>query len=83
MSDALWLVVRAFVQVAPVAASTYFVSHDRMHYATAAGFLISTLWWLNASSAARKPGMRWALVYGTGAAMGTYCGQEFARWFAN
>ena len=79
MPDVLVLFARGFLQVAPVAASTYFVSHDRLHYATVTGFLISFLWWQNAGAAAHLVGLPWALVYASGAALGTWAGQWMAK----
>lgn len=79
MTDALLLVARGFIQVAPVAASTYFVSHDRLHYATATGFLISVVWYTNVGTAAHLLGWRWACLYACGAACGTWAGQRIAK----
>ena len=76
---ACWLFLRAVVQVAPVAASTYFVSHDRPLYAVAVGWWISFVWWWNAGSAAQLTGLGWACTYATGAALGTWIGQLAAR----
>ena len=79
MLDILTLVLRGFFQVAPVAASTYFVSHDRPTWAVGTGFLISLLWWTNAGTAAHLSGLGWACAYATGAALGTWAGQRGAR----
>src|SRR3990167_4997924 len=62
MFDVLALVLRGFFQVAPVAASTYFVSHDRPTWAVGTGFLISLLWWTNAGTAAPLSGLGGARV---------------------
>ena len=79
MIDAILLMARGFIQVAPVAASTYFVSHDRPVLAVAVGWWISFVWWWNAGSASALQGAWWACTYATGAAVGTYAGQALAR----
>lgn len=80
MADVVWLFARGFIQVAPVAASTYFVSHDRPWFAVAVGWWISFVWWWNAGSAAHLRGVEWAVTYATGAALGTFAGQMIARY---
>lgn len=82
MADAALLFLRGFVQVAPVAASTYFVSHDRHVYAVGTGFFISFCWWMNAGSASALHGFGWASVYACGAACGTWFGQVAAKWIS-
>ena len=79
MGDALVIFLRGLIQVAPVAASTYFVSHDRPLLAVAVGWWISFVWWWNAGSAAHLSGWTWATVYACGAATGTYLGQRAAQ----
>jgi hypothetical protein len=79
IAEAALLVARGFLQVAPVAASTYFVSHDRPALAVGVGFWISFVWWMNAGSASTLTGPAWAAVYACGAAGGTYCGQWAAQ----
>ena len=79
MTDVMWLFLRGLIQVAPVAASTYFVSHDRPVFAVAVGWWISFVWWWNAGSAAHLSGLWWACSYASGAALGTYLGQLVAR----
>lgn len=78
MIDALLIFLRGFLQVCPVAASTYFVSHERPQWAAAVGWWISLIWWINAGSAAHLAGYRWAVCYATGAA----CGTAFGQWAA-
>jgi hypothetical protein len=79
VTELLLLFGRGLVQVAPVAASTYFVSHDRPWLAVGVGWWISFLWWLNAGSASTLTGPYWAMAYATGAACGTFIGQMAAR----
>jgi hypothetical protein len=79
IADVGLLLARGFLQVAPVAASTYFVSHDRPALAVGVGWWISFVWWMNAGSASTLTGPHWAFVYATGAALGTYAGQWAAR----
>lgn len=79
MMDAALIFLRGLIQVAPVAASTYFVSHDRPLWAVAVGWWISFVWWWNAGSAAHLSGLAWATVYACGAATGTYIGQRIAQ----
>lgn len=79
IADALLLALRGFLQVAPVAASTYFVSHDRPGLAVGIGFWISLVWWLNAGSASSLHGIGWAAIYASGAACGTWTGQWAAK----
>ena len=81
--DVLALALRGFLQVAPVAASTYFVSHDRPLLAVGIGWWISFVWWMNAGSASALHGIGWATVYACGAAAGTYAGQVAAKWIAD
>lgn len=83
MTDMLLLALRGFLQVAPVSASTYFVSHDRPGWAVGVGFWISLIWWLNAGSASQLHGIGWAMVYASGAALGTWFGQVAAKWIAS
>lgn len=81
MPTLLRITARGFLQVAPVAASTYFVAHDRIGYAAACSFLISFVWWSNAGTSSKLPGQWWACAYATGATIGTLCGMLIARWF--
>ena len=76
----LELLLRGFLQVAPVAANTIFIA--RGHYLSAAlgAWLISFLWWLNAGSASTLTTWPAALVYGCGASCGVLCGMRVARW---
>lgn len=81
LADTLLLFVRGFLQVAPISASTYFVSHDKPGSAVVVGFFISFLWWWNAGSAAHLTGIWWAGTYASGAAVGTWVGQVAAKKF--
>ena len=83
MNALLSVFLRGTLQVTPVSASTYFVSHDQLHYAVGTGFIISFLWWQNAGSAAKRIGLKWALVYASGAALGTWLGQEVAKYLGH
>jgi hypothetical protein len=78
----LKIVVRGFCQVAPVAASTYFVAHNQIGYAAACSFLISFIWWSNAGTSGKLAGMRWACAYASGAMLGTLFGMRLAEWLA-
>lgn len=79
MTEAWWLAVRGFCQVAPVAASTVFVSRGRFVHAGIAGFVISALWYSNVGTAAHLLGWQWAMMYAAGATAGTLSGMYLAR----
>ncbi len=82
MTEAFWLALRGFLQVAPVAANTVFIARGRFVYVALTGFLISAIWYSNVGTAARRVGWPWACLYAAGAMVGTLSGMLIARWMA-
>ena len=76
----LELLIRGFLQVAPVSANTVFISRGQYVHAALGAWLISFFWWLNAGNAGAS--MPAALVYGCGASCGVLCGMRVARWLS-
>ena len=76
------LLVRGFLQVAPVSANTVFIARGHYLYAALGAWLISFLWWLTAGSARAFNTWPAALVYGCGASCGVLCGMRVARWLS-
>ena len=74
------LLIRGFLQVAPVSANTVFIARGHYLYAALGAWLISFLWWLNAGSASTLTTWPAALVYGCGASCRVLCGMPVARW---
>ena len=81
MTDALWLLLRGFVQVAPVAANTVFIARGKWIGVTCSAFLISLIWYSNVGTAAHLVGWPWAVYYASGATLGTVTGMSIARWW--
>ena len=78
MITKIGIILRGFIQVAPISASTMFISRGMYTYAMVTSFLISFLWWMNAGSASRLQSPLYAACYGTGAMLGTLCGMWVA-----
>ena len=76
----LELLIRGFLQVAPVAANTVFISRGQYIHAALGAWLISVVWWLNAGTAGMFTSWPAAFVYGCGASCGVLCGMRVARW---
>ena len=76
------LLVRGFLQVAPVAANTVWIARGYYLYAALGAWLISFFWWLNAGTAGALTSWPAALVYGCGASCGVLCGMRVARWLS-
>ena len=78
----LELLIRGFLQVAPVAANTVWIARGHYLYAAGGAWLISFFWWLNAGTAGGLNTWPAALVYGCGASCGVLCGMRVARWLS-
>jgi len=76
----LELLLRGWLQVAPVAANTVFISRGQYLHAAGGAWLISFVWWLNAGTAGAS--LPAAFVYGCGASCGVLCGMRVARWLS-
>ena len=79
MTDALWLAVRGFIHVAPVAANTVFITSGDYAAATGATFVIGIIWYSNVGAAAARRGRWWAAAYAAGSAVGVLVGMSLAR----
>lgn len=75
--------LRGWLLVTLVACNTVQISRQNYTGAVLVGFLISLTWWYNAHSASVLTGHIAALVYGSGAALGTatgmFVGSKFVR----
>ena len=78
----LELLLRGWLQVAPVAANTVFISRGQYLHAATGAWLISFVWWLNAGTAGALTTLPAAFVYGCGASCGVLCGMCVARWMS-
>lgn len=77
----LRIALRGFGMVTLVSMNTVHLSQGHNSAAALGGFMISALWWSNSSSHREDvPGA--AVVYGFGAALGTFTGATVARWLA-
>ena len=76
------LLIRGFVQVAPVSANTVFIARGHYLYAALGAWLISFFWGLYAGTAGAWTTWPAALVYGCGASCGVLCGMRVARWLS-
>lgn len=79
MCDVLEMVLRGCLQVAPVSASTVFISRGQYGYAGCTAFLISFVWWLNAGTSSEYQSWEFAASYGVGASLGAILGMWISR----
>jgi hypothetical protein len=76
-----FLVLRGFAQVCPIAINTWQLAHEKYVGAFVCGFLISLIWWSNASTSGKSRDWQDGPWYAIGAATGTISGLWLTRWW--